>query len=160
MRMGEGKIWITWDEMQDDTLVLAECISGQASDIILSPNFTILVITRGGLIPATILAHAWGTKRIETIGVGSYEDAETKPTTAPKVFHKADPDLFALGRYLFVVDDLIDTGNSFRAVQALYPQATYVALYLKQKHGHNFGLANYVGKELPDWWIVFPWEKA
>ena len=60
------------------------------------------------------------------------------------------------GTGCLVVDDLADTGSTFRAIRKILPQATYACLYVKPQGKPS---ADYFVTEVSqDTWIFLPWE--
>lgn len=119
----------------------------------------ILAITRGGLIPATILAYMLDVRRIHTVRVQHYDSKnsrlesgpqfveETRPFDAPNVYTER----------LLIVDDIIDTGETLKLVRrAAHDHAEdikVVALYVRSAQKHS---ADWYWK-VEDEWVVFPW---
>lgn len=141
--MNEGQAVIAWAEVE----ILAHSVAEAARDF--APS-AILAITRGGLIPATLIAHRLGVRRIETIQAASYSSDHDQDAVrlgpAPR---------FADSERVLIVDDLIDTGVTINAVGSLYPTAKTAVLLNK----HPTANADFTGKRAPSGdWIVFPWE--
>ena len=113
----------------------------------------LVAIARGGLIPATLLAHRLGLRRIELIGVESY----TGRTAGP--LHVTTPlSLPEAGSGFLIIDDLVDQGHTARFVRRLFPQARFGCLYAKPL-GRD--AADWVGIEVgQEVWLEFPWERA
>lgn len=110
----------------------------------------ILAITRGGLVPATILAHHLNLRRVETICASSYGESHQQGGLS-----LGAPPTFAATDRVLIVDDLIDTGHTMTAVAALYPGAKTAVLLNK----HPTQTADFTGERArPDTWLVFPWE--
>ena len=53
------------------------------------------------------------------------------------------------------VDDLSDTGTTFKLIRVLFPKATLAAVYAKPV-GLNY--VDIYSLDIPDKWIVFPWD--
>jgi xanthine phosphoribosyltransferase len=141
-----AKLEISWSDIDTVSRQLCEPLKGKTWA-------GILAITRGGLIPAGILAQSLKIRRIEAINVKSYDAGakrgEIALLNAPQIKNK--------GENWIIVDDLVDSGNTARAVKELYPKAVYAVLYAKPK-----GLSaadHHVQLVAQDTWIVFPWER-
>lgn len=135
---------ITWDRFHQDTLSLAEQLSPRLS--------TIVAVTRGGLVPAAILAKKLCITLVETICTVSYETTKRNEVKILKYTKIVDSST----SNLLVVDDVADSGETIKAIRELLPNAFYATVYAKQP-----GI-QYVGAfttEIPkDTWINFPWE--
>ncbi|MBV9066097.1 MAG: xanthine phosphoribosyltransferase, partial [Methylobacteriaceae bacterium] len=59
---------VSWDQFHRDARALAWRLSGAG------PFEVIVTITRGGLVPAAIVARELGIRLIETISIASYRD--------------------------------------------------------------------------------------
>ncbi len=67
MQPNHEKIFpVSWDQFHRDARALAWRLSGAG------PFEAIVCITRGGLVPAAIVARELGIKLIETVSVSSY----------------------------------------------------------------------------------------
>ena len=83
----------------------------------------ILGITRGGLIPATILAYMLDVRRIHTVRVQHYDNKNSRLESGPQFVEETRP-LDALNVYterLLIVDDIIDTGETLKLVRSRCP---------------------------------------
>ena len=102
---------------------LAACTAG--------PFNAIVAITRGGLVPAAIVARELEVRVIETVCVASYHDYKTQgglqilKTIAPEVAKLND------GAKILIVDDLVDTGATAKVVREMLPNAHFAAVYAK-----------------------------
>ena len=89
---------VSWQELHRDAKALAWRLSEKG-------EFTAVVaITRGGLVPAAIVARELEMRLIDTVCVASYEhqtQGEVKILKAPE----------GDGSGLIIVDDLVDTGS-------------------------------------------------
>lgn len=128
------------------------------------PLVNIIAVSRGGLIPATILSHKLGLPISHVIHMSSYEGTEQKHTIN-------DPIITPIGKpqelsgVSLVVDDIIDSGNTLQAVASLLGVAnTMFAAVTSKKHITELPITlqdrviigSYVDSEK---WIQFPWEK-
>ncbi|MCB1537686.1 MAG: xanthine phosphoribosyltransferase [Rhodospirillales bacterium] len=111
----------------------------------------IAAVTRGGLVPACIIAREMDIRLIETVCVASYahQDQGTAKVLKPL-------DALGDGAGWIVVDDLVDTGNTFRLIRQTLPRAQYVAVYAKPQ-----GIPTcdtWITEVSQDTWIYFPWD--
>jgi xanthine phosphoribosyltransferase len=140
---------VTWDQLHRDARTLAGLL------IRLTPITGIVAITRGGLIPAAIVARELECRLVESVSVVSYtEEAGTQ--VEPRVL-KA-PDAAGDGEDFLIIDDLVDSGVTARHVRALLPRARFACLYAKPA---GKVVADFFVAEVPqDTWILFPWDTA
>lgn len=136
-------IVLTWDDMHRDACALAAKLRHKG-------DFTgIVAVTRGGLVPAAIVARELDIKRIETVCISSYDDRAQGELEIIK-------GLSGDGAGWLVIDDLVDSGATARAVRDMLPGAHYASLYAKPA-GKPL-VDTYVAEIDQDVWIVFPWE--
>lgn len=115
----------------------------------------IVAITRGGLIPAAIVARELECRLVESVSVVSY--AEEAGTQAAPVVIKA-PTAAGDGAGFLIVDDLVDSGETARVVRALLPEAVFACLYAKPAGREVADL--WVAEVPQETWILFPWDTA
>jgi xanthine phosphoribosyltransferase len=142
-------IELSWARIHADAKFLADQLRP------LGPWPAMVAVTRGGLIPAGLVAQELGIHCVETLGLQSYSK-ENEPGNVQVV--KALPAGFDCQARVLVMDDLVDTGQSARAIRRLLPHAHIATLYAKPK-----GLAmvqSHVADFAQDEWIVFPWEQT
>ncbi|MBS0186259.1 MAG: xanthine phosphoribosyltransferase [Proteobacteria bacterium] len=137
------KYYITWEAFHKDALALAHKLPPL-------PWKGLVAITRGGLIPAGILARELNITLIETVCLSSYDDVTDQQTSLTVL--KNLP--LQSGKNWLVVDDLIDTGATVEIVRKMLPGAHFASLYGKH-HGKH--LIDTFVREI-NAWIVFPWE--
>lgn len=112
----------------------------------------IMAITRGGMVPACIIARELDILLVETFCISSYDDKEH---TISKIIKEPDNiDNDGLG--WLVIDDLVDTGKTFELARKSFPKAHYACIYTKPK-GEKQTDTSVMGVS-QDTWIVFPWE--
>jgi xanthine phosphoribosyltransferase len=114
-------------------------------------------ITRGGLVPAAIVARELGLRLIETICVASYEESAQGPlkvlkTVAPSIQANGD----GTGKGVLLVDDLTDTGNTARVVRQMLPGAHFATVYAKPLGAPLCD--TFVTEVSQDTWIYLPWD--
>ncbi len=129
------------------------------SQKILSQNYQpdiVVAVTRGGLIPARILADLLETRDFTTIQIEFYSDinqTNSEPTL------KQPLTVNAAGKKVLVVDDIADTGKSLRLakthiqVQAAKEIKT-ATLYQKPQ---SVITPDFYEKQTVNW-VVFPWD--
>ncbi len=140
---------VTWDQLHRDARTLATTVMPRG------PFAGIVAVSRGGLIPAAIVARELECRLVESISVVSYvEEAGTAKT--PRIIKPASA--AGDGTGFLIVDDLVDSGDTARAVRAALPKAVFACLYAKPA---GTPLADIFVAEVPqNTWILFPWDTA
>ncbi len=143
---------VSWAQFHRDARALAWRLAGAG------PVEAIVCITRGGLVPAAIVARELGTRVIETVCIASYHDYTSQGEL--KVLKTIAPHLLALGgeggKGVLVVDDLVDTGKTAKVVREMLPQAHFATVYAKPL-GRPM-VDTFVTEVSQDTWIYFPWD--
>ncbi|WLD58604.1 xanthine phosphoribosyltransferase [Salinispirillum sp. LH 10-3-1] len=136
---------ISWDQIQRDTRELALRLAGNEYK-------GIIAITRGGLIPAGLIARELNILWIDTIGVSSYDHMEQRSLKVLKTFSAEVGD----GEGYLLVDDLVDTGSTARLVSEMLPKAHFVTVYAKPDGAAL--VDDFITEVSQDTWIQFPWD--
>jgi xanthine phosphoribosyltransferase len=143
---------VSWDQFHRDARALAWRLSDKG------PFEAIVCITRGGLVPAAIVARELDLRLVETVCVSSYPDyfnqGELKvlKTIAPSVQSIGN----GKGKGVLLIDDLTDTGKTAKIVREMLPDAHFATVYAKPLGApmcHTF-----VTEVSQDTWIYFPWD--
>ena len=147
---------ISWHNFQRDTLVLGEKILSHTKKV--DPWVGILAITRGGLVPANLLAHQLDVRLIETICISSYDD-ETESQGRIHVLKGPEASLCARqGQGWLVIDDLVDSGKTLTIVREKLPLAYFAAVYAKPQGEQAVDVFSVAIPQKT--WAVFPWEES
>lgn len=150
MSATEKSFPVSWDQFHRDARALAWRLSGVNSEW-----KAIVCITRGGLVPAAIIARELGVRLIETVCVASYH--EYSEQGALKVLKEVSSDLTSDGgKNVLIVDDLTDTGKTARIVREMLPEAHFAAVYAKPM-GRPL-VDTFITEVSQDTWIFFPWD--
>jgi xanthine phosphoribosyltransferase len=141
---------VSWDQFHRDARALAWRLA--------SANGkwrAIVCITRGGLVPAAIIARELDIRLIETVCVASYHEYSEQGEL--QVLKEITPGLLENeGKDVLIVDDLTDTGRTAAVVRAMMPQAHFAAVYAKPK-GRPL-VDTFITEVSQDTWIYFPWD--
>jgi xanthine phosphoribosyltransferase len=142
---------VSWDQFHRDARALAWRLADAG------PFEAIVCITRGGLVPAAIVARELGIRVIETVCVVSYAhttqgELRLLKSVAAEVAAKGG----GRGRGVLVVDDLVDTGKTAKLVRELLPEAHFAAIYAKPL-GRPL-VDTFITEVSQDTWIFFPWD--
>ncbi len=139
---------VSWDQFHRDARALAWRLAEKG------PFRAVLAITRGGLVPAAIVARELDLRDIETIGIASYDF--TRQGELKLIKPAADAYLEDGGQGVLVVDDLVDTGNTLKAVREMLPRAHYATVYAKPA-GVEL-VDTFITEVSQDTWIFLPWD--
>jgi xanthine phosphoribosyltransferase len=136
---------VTWDQLHRDARALAWRLMDKG------PFAGLVAITRGGLIPAAIIARELECRLIESVSVLTYDEEKrgTPVVTKP-------PAAAGDGAGFLIVDDLVDSGATARVVRALLPRAHFATVYAKPA-GRPM-VDTYITEVSQDTWILFPWD--
>ncbi len=122
----------------------------------LGPWKGIVAVTRGGLVPAAIVARELDVRVVETVCVIGYGPDDSKPEQAAKTEVIKPPAQVGDGEGWLVVDDLVDTGRTAEVVRGLMPRAHFAAVYAKPL-GRPL-VDTFITEVSQDTWIYFPWD--
>jgi xanthine phosphoribosyltransferase len=145
---------VTWDQLHRDARALAWRLIEQG------PFTGIVAITRGGLIPAAIIARELDVRLVETVSIVTYAEAgggtliEESKRGEPVV--TKPPTAAGDGTGFLLIDDLVDTGATARVVRGILPHAHFAAVYAKPA-GRPL-VDSFVTEVSQDTWILFPWD--
>jgi xanthine phosphoribosyltransferase len=134
---------VSWDELHRHARALAWRL------LELGPWKGIVAVTRGGLVPAAIVARELDIRLVDTVCVASYDD---RTQGAVAILKRIAGD----GAGFLIIDDLVDTGDTARAVREMLPKAHFATVYAKPAGRPN--VDTYVTEVSQDTWILFPWD--
>ena len=136
---------VSWEQLHRDSKALAWRLVERR------PFAGVVAITRGGLIPAAIVARELECRLIETVSVITYdEETRGQPQVVKPPVAAGD------GEGWLLVDDLVDTGTTAKVVRTLLPKAHFATVYAKPK-GRPL-VDTFVTEVSQDTWILFPWD--
>jgi xanthine phosphoribosyltransferase len=150
MSLPEKAYPVSWDQFHRDTRALSWRLSANKH------RWTSIVcITRGGLVPAAIIARELGIRVIETVSIASYHDYANQGSLS--VLKDISADLKTDGgESVLVIDDLTDTGKTAEEVRRMLPKAHFATVYAKPKGVPM--VDTFVTEVSQDTWIYFPWD--
>jgi xanthine phosphoribosyltransferase len=134
---------VSWDELHRHAKALAWRLHEQG------PFEGIVAITRGGLVPAAIVARELEIRLVDTVCVSTYEH---KDQGSAKVLKGVKGD----GEGWLIVDDLVDTGTTAKVVREMLPKAHFATIYAKPA-GRPM-VDTFITEVSQDTWILFPWD--
>jgi len=134
---------VSWDQLHRDSKALAwRLVEG-------GPWRGIVAVTRGGLVPAAIIARELDVRLIDTLCIASYDDRERGSAQVLK-------DVPGDGEGWLIIDDLVDTGQTAKVVRERLPRAHFASVYAKPA-GRPL-VDSFVTEVSQDTWILFPWD--
>jgi xanthine phosphoribosyltransferase len=141
---------VSWDQFHRDARALAWRLHASG------PFNSIVCITRGGLVPAAIVARELDVRLIETVCISSYEAIGTQGEL--KVLKEIAASIAGNdgGEGVLIVDDLVDTGKTARVVRDIIPKAHFATVYAKPM-GRPL-VDTFITEVSQDTWIFFPWD--
>lgn len=141
---------VGWEQLHRDSKALAWRLMdhAQANG---GPFAGIVAVTRGGLIPAAIIARELECRLVETVSIVTYDEEDRGQPQVVK-----PPAAAGDGTGWLVIDDLVDTGTTARVVRALLPRAHLATVYAKPA-GKPL-VDTFVTEVSQDTWILFPWD--
>lgn len=139
---------VSWDQLHRDARALAWRLDG-------TEWRAVVAVTRGGLVPAMIVARELDIRTIDTISIRSYNKQERGGL---EVLKSPDPALMRDGEGILVVDDLVDSGRTLELIREMFPKAHFATVYAKPK-GKPM-VQSYITEVSQDTWIFFPWDMA
>jgi xanthine phosphoribosyltransferase len=140
---------VSWDQFHRDARALAWRLSTAG------PFEAVVAVTRGGLVPAAVVARELGIRVIETICVASYDyDKQGTISVLKTVSEKIVGTDKGAG--VLIIDDLVDTGATARVVREILPKAHFATVYAKPL-GRPL-VDSFVTEVSQDTWIYLPWD--
>jgi adenine/guanine phosphoribosyltransferase-like PRPP-binding protein len=134
---------VSWQELHRDSKALAWRLIERG------PWAGVVAVTRGGLVPAAIVARELELRLIDTICIATYED---RAQGEPKVLKEVPGD----GEGWLIIDDLVDTGKTAKVVRDMLPKAHFATVYAKPA-GRPL-VDSFITEVSQDTWILFPWD--
>lgn len=136
MTFNDGKYYISWYDITKKCREIANAIEKEFN----LNELQLVGIARGGLIPATIIAHMLGI-RLKMLDVYSYKKQEQG-----EIINKSIDSIDST-KPTVLIDDIYDTGNTYKYLSKNYLfDKMYFIIDKRDKEYQN------------DNWYVFPWE--
>ena len=134
---------VSWEELHRNSKALAWRVMDRG------PWQGLVAVTRGGLVPAAIVARELEIRLIDTICIASYDDRDQGNLKVLK-------EVPGNGENWLIVDDLVDTGRTAQVVRDLLPKAHFATVYAKPA-GRPL-VETFITEVSQDTWILFPWD--
>ena len=119
----EDEIIISWVELHRDTRYLSEVLHAKGE------WQGIIAVTRGGLIPAALVARELDIRLVDTICVTSYDSGAAGAAAQVQSSVRVLKGVTGDGEGYLLIDDLVDTGRTAQLVRQLLPKAYFATLY-------------------------------
>ena len=140
---------VSWDQFHRDARALAWRLASSG------PFTGLVAITRGGLVPAAIIARELDLRIVETVCIASYDHYKTQASL--QVLKTLGSEVTSTGGAgMLVVDDLVDTGKTAKVVREMLPKAHFATVYAKPL-GRPL-VDTFITEVSQDTWIYFPWD--
>ena len=136
---------VSWEELHRNSKALAWRL------LEIGPFTGIVAVTRGGLVPAAIVARELEIRLIETACLASYQDKSRSEVQILKPASMAED-----GEGWLIIDDLVDTGETGKMLLQMMPKAHFATVYAKPS-GRPV-VDTFVTEVSQDTWIFFPWD--
>jgi hypoxanthine phosphoribosyltransferase len=146
------KLHLTWTQIEDLAIRLADRLP--------SGYDVMLVITRGGMVPACIISERMNLRNILVAAVMFYT-GEARTLEKP-IFLQFPADPLLNGKRVLIVDDVWDSGRTIMAVKQRVLEAgghpkTAVLHFKPAKSRYTHERPDYYVDET-DAWVVYPWD--
>ncbi len=135
---------ISWEQLHRDSKALAWRLLERA------PFEGIVAVTRGGLVPAAIVARELEIRLVDTVCISTYEWQDQQ--SEARILKRFDGDSHGW----LIIDDLVDTGKTASIVRNMVPHAHFATVYAKPA-GRPL-VDTYITEVSQDTWILFPWD--
>jgi hypoxanthine phosphoribosyltransferase len=149
---GLQRVSVTWSDVERLVGTLLRALPGDYDNL--------LVITRGGMVPACLISERTGIRNILCAAVVLYDDVDR--TLAEPAFVQFPEDRHVRGRRILVVDDVWDSGSTIVAVRERLRKAgarvQTCVLHYKPGRSRYRGDGPDFYAETTDDWVVYPWD--
>ena len=138
---------VSWTEVHRDTKHLVRKL------LAMGPWDGIVALTRGGLVPASILAREMEIRIVDTLCISTYKEQLKGNVNVLKVPERA---VAVGGEGWLLIDDLVDTGTTAKKAREILPKSHFATVYAKP-----LGLPvvdTFVSEVAQDVWVFFPWD--
>lgn len=144
------QVIISWPELHRDARFLSSRLNA------IGDWKGIIAITRGGLVPAALVARELDIRLIDTVCVVSYSASAAGDDARVQGELNWLKSVEGDGAGWLLIDDLVDTGKTARAVRERLPKAYFATLYAKPQ-GRPL-VDTYVREFEQHKWVYFPWD--
>jgi hypoxanthine phosphoribosyltransferase len=147
-----SKKFLSWGNIED----LVKTLLGKVP----KDTDALLVVTRGGMVPACLISEKADIRNILVAAVMFYTDVG-QTMDAPR-FLQFPPDPYLAGKDVLIVDDVWDSGRTVKSVKqrvlAAGGRPRVAVLHWKPERSlYPEDRPEYYAEETDDW-IVYPWD--
>ena len=137
-------VFPTYEEMHEKAVKLGHLIKNK------NINFDkMVVVSRGGFVPAAVVAYTLGIQDVDIVSIQSYIHREA----GKAIVHRAPK----TEEIVLVIDDIVDKGGTAKALKEYMTNMHLAVIYAKPR---GLPLAStYVEEITQDTWPVFPWDE-
>ena len=137
-------VFPTYEEMHEKAVKLGHLIKNK------NINFDkMVVVSRGGFVPAAVVAYTLGIQDVDIVSIQSYIHREA----GKAIVHRAPK----TEEIVLVIDDIVDKGGTAKSLKEYKPNMHLAVIYAKPR---GLPLAStYVEEITQDTWPVFPWDE-
>ena len=137
-------VFPTYEEMHEKAVKLGHLIKSKNIDF-----DKMVVVSRGGFVPAAVVAYTLGIQDVDIVSIQSYIHREA----GKAIVHRAPK----TEEIVLVIDDIVDKGGTAKALREYMPNMHLAVIYAKPR---GLPLAStYVEEITQDTWPVFPWDE-
>lgn len=143
------KTYLSWDEIKHWSDILADKIAADCANL---EQATLVAVSRGGLIPAQLIAYKLNIRDVRVMKLISYNEAgireEIKDISTDRLFDGSD---------VYFIDDLADSGSTVNYIRKKFPTARICTLLMKTccEKEPDICVRSQMDAES---WLVFPWD--
>jgi uncharacterized protein len=146
------QVHLTWEDVQ-------ECVARVVARLDRDYD-CMLVVTRGGLVPACLISEQIDLRNILVAAVMFYTGVDR--TLAAPIFLQFPADPLLAGKKVLVIDDVWDSGKTIMAVKSRVLEAQgqpsiAVLHYKPDRSQFPEARPDIYGRETADW-LVYPWD--
>ena len=137
-------VFPTYEEMHEKAVKIGQLIKSKNIDF-----DKMVVVSRGGFVPAAVVAYTLGIQDVDIVSIQSYIHREA----GKAIVHRAPK----TDEIVLVIDDIVDKGGTAKALREYMPNMHLAVIYAKPR---GLPLAStYVEEITQDTWPVFPWDE-
>ena len=147
----EDELIVSWVELHRDARHLSHLLHQMGA------WKGVIAVTRGGMVPAALVARELDLRLVDTVCIASYKAAvQGAAATTQGELQVLKPSIAGDGEGWLLIDDLADTGRTAALLRKLLPKAFFATLYAKPAGRGNVDL--FVREFKQNKWIHFPWD--
>tara|TARA_B100001093_G_C26021998_1_gene674320 strand:- start:26 stop:484 length:459 start_codon:yes stop_codon:yes gene_type:complete len=150
------KLYFSYQDIHDLCIKLGNSISNK-----FEPDY-ILAISGGGLIPGRIIRKVL-KKPVISVNI-SYYDSDDNIQSEPQIIQWIDSKIIE-NKKILIIDEIDDTGKTISYLINKLQESNVSELgigvlhnKLKPKEYNLNNIKYFCGSEIPDKWVVYPWE--